>query len=330
MASDMKETNRNDKQNLLDIRDLKTWFPVKRGVLSRTVGYVKAVDGVSLRIGKGETLGLVGESGCGKTTLGRSLLGLERIHSGSVFFEGKNLLDLKGKALRDTHRRMQMVFQDPLSSLNPRMSVLDSVTEGMKAFKLVSAKECDEQGLALLNEVGLSGEALHRYPHEFSGGQCQRISIARALSMRPDFIVCDEAVSALDVSVQAQVVNLLIDLQEKYGMSYLFISHDLSVVSHIADHIAVMYLGKVVEYGTVSDIIRNPLHPYTQALIEAVPVPGKTGKRPVIKGETPSPMAPPSGCPFHPRCREAEPQCKSRIPELKSISQRQVSCHLRS
>ncbi|MBU1170380.1 MAG: ATP-binding cassette domain-containing protein [Proteobacteria bacterium] len=317
------------ENKLLDIRNLETWFPVKRGILSRTVGHVKAVDGVSLVIGKGETLGLVGESGCGKTTLGRSLLGLERIHGGEIFFDGTNLHGLTGNVLRDVRRRMQMVFQDPLSSLNPRMSVLDSVTEGMKAFQLSNARECDEKGLSLLKEVGLSGDALFRYPHEFSGGQCQRISIARALSMRPDFIVCDEAVSALDVSVQAQVVNLLIDLQEKYGQSYLFISHDLSVVSHIADHIAVMYLGKVVEYGSVSAIIHTPLHPYTQALIDAVPVPGKQGKKRVIKGETPSPMSPPSGCPFHPRCPEAETICKSQVPELKSLSGCLVSCHLR-
>lgn len=314
---------------LLDIRDLKTWFPVKRGVLARTVGHVKAVDGVSMAIGIGETLGLVGESGCGKTTLGRSILGLEQIHAGDILFKGRNLAGHKGKALRDVKRRMQMVFQDPLSSLNPRMSVLESVTEGMKTFGLITPKECDDRGLALLREVGLSGEALYRYPHEFSGGQCQRISIARALSMHPDFIVCDEAVSALDVSVQAQVVNLLIDLQEKYGLSYLFISHDLSVVSHIADRIAVMYLGKVVEHGSVQAIINNPLHPYTQALIDAVPVPGKSGIRHVIKGETPSPMAPPPGCPFHPRCSEAQDVCKRNIPLLRFVSGRQVSCHMR-
>jgi oligopeptide/dipeptide ABC transporter ATP-binding protein len=217
-----------------------------------------------------------------------------------------------------------------LSSLNPRMSVLDSVTEGMKAFKMGSPKECDDKALALLKEVGLSGDALYRYPHEFSGGQCQRISIARALSMRPEFIVCDEAVSALDVSVQAQVVNLLVDLQEKYGLSYLFISHDLSVVSHIADRIAVMYLGKVVEFGTVGQVIETPLHPYTQALIDAVPVPGKKGMARVIKGETPSPISPPPGCPFHPRCPEAEKICRETVPVLKAVEGRPVSCHLRS
>lgn len=324
-----EQTQKPEAPTLLDIRNLKTWYPVKRGVLARTVGYVKAVDDVSLTIEKGETLGLVGESGCGKTTLGRSILGLEQIHGGEILFNGKKLKDLRGKALRDTKRRMQTVFQDPLSSLNPRMSVLDSVTEGMKAFKLLSPKDCDDKGLSLLREVGLSGDALYRYPHEFSGGQCQRISIARALSMQPDFIVCDEAVSALDVSVQAQVVNLLIDLQEKYGLSYLFISHDLSVVSHIADRIAVMYLGKVVEYGDVAGIINDPQHPYTRALIHAVPVPGKSGIRDVIQGETPSPMAPPSGCPFHPRCTEAQKVCRTDIPELRFVSGRRVSCHMR-
>lgn len=323
------ETDKTNATPLVDIRNLKTWYPVKRGVFARTVGYVKAVDGVTLAIAKGQTLGLVGESGCGKTTLGRSILGLEEIHEGEIFFDGKNLAGLTGKRLRDVKRRMQMVFQDPLSSLNPRMSVLESVTEGMKAFKMMSPKECDDQGLSLLREVGMSGDALYRYPHEFSGGQCQRISIARALSMQPDFIVCDEAVSALDVSVQAQVVNLLIDLQEKYGLSYLFISHDLSVVSHIADRIAVMYLGKVVEYGDVSGIIHAPRHPYTQALINAVPVPGKSGIKDVIQGETPSPIAPPSGCAFHPRCPEAQNVCKREIPVLKDVGGGRVSCHMR-
>lgn len=329
MAVDAKQEHPTEATPLIEIRNLQTWFPVKRGVLARTVGHVKAVDGISLTIGTGETLGLVGESGCGKTTLGRSILGLESVHGGDILFNGLPVSDLRGKELRDVKRRMQMVFQDPLSSLNPRMSVLESVTEGMKAFRLITAKECDERGLELLREVGLSGESLYRYPHEFSGGQCQRISIARALSMRPDFIVCDEAVSALDVSVQAQVVNLLIDLQEKYGLSYLFISHDLSVVSHIADRIAVMYLGKVVEHGTVQAIIHEPLHPYTQALIDAVPVPGKSGIRHVIKGETPSPVAPPPGCSFHPRCPEAQAVCSGNVPELRLVNGRHVACHMR-
>ncbi|GAB6095312.1 dipeptide ABC transporter ATP-binding protein [Desulfatiferula olefinivorans] len=314
---------------LLDVRDLDVWFPVRRGILSRTVGYVKAVSGVSLSINRGETLGLVGESGCGKTTLGRSLLGLEPVRRGRVIFDGRDLAVLRGKARREVRRRMQMVFQDPLASLNPRMSVLDCVTEGMKAFRLADARHIEEKGLALLGEVGLSGDALRRYPHEFSGGQCQRISIARALSLSPDFMVLDEAVSALDVSVQAQVVNLLLDLQEKHGLSYLFISHDLSVVSHIADRIAVMYLGKVVEYGPVSEIIDSPLHPYTRALIEAVPVPGRTRTETILTGEPPSPVSPPPGCPFHTRCPEAAAVCRTAVPALKPVGGRQAACHLR-
>jgi oligopeptide/dipeptide ABC transporter ATP-binding protein len=325
-----EEKKGNPDGNLIDIRDLKTWYPIKRGVLARTVGQVKAVDGVSLSIKKGETLGLVGESGCGKTTLGRTLMGLEHANGGEILFEGKDIRSLGPREKKDIRRRMQMIFQDPLSSLNPRMIVRDIVTEGMRAFGMICELETGDAAESLLSEVGMGPEAAFRYPHEFSGGQCQRISIARAVSMRPDFMVLDEAVSALDVSVQAQVLNLLMDLQDRYGLTYLFISHNLSVVSHIADHVAVMYLGKVVEYGKVEDVIENPVHPYTQALISAVPVPGKRSERIILKGETPSAASPPSGCPFHPRCPECRDICRTRVPELERDGGRSFSCHLRS
>jgi len=315
-------------KTILEITDLKTWFPIKRGVLAKTVGYVRAVDGVSLSVKKGETLGLVGESGCGKTTLGRTLLRLEKAQDGDVLYDGKDLFALSRSEIRGLRRRIQIIFQDPMSSLNPRMNVLDIVTEGLVEFRMIEGSRKDN-AIRLLNEVGLDEDSIYRYPHEFSGGQRQRINIARAISLRPDFIVCDEPVSALDVSVQAQVINLLMDLRDKYNLSYLFISHDLSVVSHIANRVAVMYLGKIVEYGSTNEIIIKPLHPYTKALISAVPEPGidKT-KKIILKGIIPSPSAPPPGCRFHTRCPEVMEICKKKDPGLTKSDSRQVWCHL--
>ncbi len=322
----MNETAKT--KTILEITDLKTWFPIKRGVLAKTVGYVRAVDGVSLSVKKGETLGLVGESGCGKTTLGRTLLRLEKAQDGDVLYDGKDLFALSRSEIRGLRRKIQIIFQDPMSSLNPRMNVLDIVTEGLVEFRMIEGSRKDN-AIRLLNEVGLDEDSIYRYPHEFSGGQRQRINIARAISLRPDFIVCDEPVSALDVSVQAQVINLLMDLRDKYNLSYLFISHDLSVVSHIANRVAVMYLGKIVEYGSTNEIINKPLHPYTKALISAVPEPGidKT-KKIILKGIIPSPSAPPPGCRFHTRCPEVMEICKKKDPGLTRSDSRQVWCHL--
>lgn len=321
-------SNQTTRSPLLEVKDLKTWFPIKRGILARTVGYVRAVDGISLSINQGETLGLVGESGCGKTTLGRTLLRLEKAREGRVLFRGKDLFTLNRKELKQLRRKMQIIFQDPFSSLNPRMNVFDIVTEGLVEFSMIEGTR-EDHAIRLMNEVGLDKDAIYRYPHEFSGGQRQRINIARAISLRPDFIVCDEPVSALDVSIQAQVINLLMDLQARYNLSYLFISHDLSVVSNIASRVAVMYLGKIVEYGQTRDIINDPIHPYTKALISAVPEPGvKKKKRIVLKDETPSPSAPPSGCKFHPRCPEAIGICRKKEPQGICSGLRQVWCHL--
>jgi len=266
---------------ILEIRNLKTWFPIKRGIMAKTVGYVKAVDGISMHLYKGETLGLVGESGCGKTTLGRTLLRLEKPQKGKILFCGKNLLDLKRKKLQEMRKRIQMIFQDPLTSLNPRMNVLDIVTEGLVEYKLIKNNK-EAHAKMLMKEVGLDENSIYRYPHEFSGGQRQRISIARSISLKPDLLVCDEPVSALDVSVQAQIINLLLDLRDSYNLSYIFISHDISIVSNIANRIAVMYLGKIVEQGPASDVINNPMHPYTKALINAVPTPGSHKKKKIV------------------------------------------------
>lgn len=317
-----------DKSALLEIKDLKKWFPIRRGLFSRTVEHVRAIDGISLEVRKGETLGLVGESGCGKTTLGRVLLGLEKADEGEIRFDGMAIHALTGRQMNPLRKRIQVIFQDPQSALNPRMTVMDIVTEGLARFKMISGDRRDH-ARRLMREVGLAEDAVFRFPHEFSGGQRQRICIARAISLRPDFIVCDEAVSALDVSIQAQIINLLMALQTRYGLSYLFISHDLSVVANIADRVAVMYSGRIVETGPTTDVIHRPLHPYTRALISAVPVPGGTiSNRIILKGDPPSAAAPPPGCPFHPRCHEAMPVCSDTYPTSRRVDGRDVDCHL--
>jgi oligopeptide/dipeptide ABC transporter ATP-binding protein len=308
-------------QPLLAVTDLKKHFPIKGGILGRTRGHVRAVDGVSFDVMPGETLGLVGESGCGKSTTGRAILRLIEPTAGTVMFDGIDMAKLRGGELRKVRRRLQIIFQDPFSSLNPRMSVGAIIREGMTIHGIAEGSEADTRARRLLDEVGLRQEYASRYPHEFSGGQRQRIGIARALSVEPKFIVCDEPVSALDVSVQAQVVNLLQDLQKERGLAYLFIAHDLSVVEHIADRVAVMYLGKIVELATSLDLYREPLMPYTQALLSAVPVPQPSAKREriLLTGDVPSPSNPPSGCVFHPRCHHParDAACAAIVPPLE-------------
>ncbi len=309
---------------ILNVSDLKTWFPIKRGIVSRTIGYVKAVDGVSFRMFRGETVGLVGESGSGKTTLGRTLLGLEKARQGSIIFKGQNLLTMHRRVFRELRQKIQIIFQDPLSSLNPRLNVLDTVTEGLEEFGMVQGDR-QAHAVKLLAEVGLDKDAIYRYPHEFSGGQRQRINIARAISLRPDFIVCDEPVSALDVSVQAQVINLLMDLRDKLNLSYLFISHDISVVSHIAQRILVMYRGKIVEQGSAKDVIHNPQHPYTQTLIAAVPVPGiEKQRRSEIHADEDKIG---SGCSYQHRCPDANEVCREKPPPERGEGSHRFWCH---
>ncbi len=305
---------------LVAVRDLRKYFPVRRGFFARQVGEVKAVDGVSFWVRRGETLGLVGESGSGKTTAGRTLLRLIEPTSGSASFEGEDVFALGEDELRRLRRRMQIVFQDPYGSLNPRMTVGDTLREVLAVHGLARKKSATARVSELLHLVGLAPEHAARYPHEFSGGQRQRIGIARALSVEPRFIVCDEPVSALDVSVQAQVLNLLEELQERLGLAYLFIAHDLAVVEHISDRIAVMYLGRIVEIGEASAVVGSPRHPYTRALLSAVPVPDPTRRtgRIILPGDVPSPAAPPSGCPFHPRCPHPlkDADCARIVPPL--------------
>ncbi len=306
---------------LLSVRNLSTHFPLRGGLFGRVRGTVKAVDGVSLDLYPGETLGIVGESGCGKTTLGRSILRLVEPTFGSIQFDGVDFRSLKGKALRSMRRHLQIIFQDPFSSLNPRLTVGATIREGIVVHKLAQGSEVDRRVAQLLEEVGLRPEYASKYPHEFSGGQRQRIGIARALAVEPRVIVCDEPVSALDVSVQAQVINLLKDLQKSRGLSYLFIAHDLSVVEHMADRVAVMYLGRFVEEATSADLYREPLMPYTQALLSAVPVPDPERKRLriVLQGDPPSSANPPSGCVFHPRCHHParDRACEVIVPPLE-------------
>jgi len=317
--------------SLLEIRNLKKHFPVGDGFLSRNKGSVKAVDGVTLSVNEGETLGLVGESGCGKSTLGRAILRLIEPTSGEVIFEGKNLLALSGRELRDMRREMQIIFQDPYASLNPRMRVGDIVGEGLEIHKLAKGKAKRDRVMELLKQVGLREDLFARYPHEFSGGQRQRIGIARALAVNPKFIVCDEPVSSLDVSIQAQIINLLQELQEKMHLTYLFISHDLRVVEHISHRVAIMYLGKVVEIANGETIYREAKHPYTRALLSAVPIPDAKQKkeRIVLEGDVPSPVNPPSGCAFHPRCSYREALCSQSEPSLDfDAAGHGVACHV--
>jgi len=308
---------------ILSCRDLRVWFPIRRGILNRIHGYVRAVDGVTLALRQGETLGLVGESGCGKTTLGRALLGLEQSTGGSVEYRGLPAGRCSRKELRLLRRDYQMVFQDPYSSLDPRMSAMELITEGLEYHRAYRPGETRlTAATRLLREVGLNEEVLYRYPHELSGGQRQRLSIARAISTEPKALVCDEPVSALDVSVQSQIIRLLVELQRSRGLSCLFISHDLGIVRLISERIAVMYLGHIVELGTAEEVLSASRHPYTAALVSAIPVPGISdpSKRIVLQGELPSPSNPPSGCPFHPRCPYATEQCRKEAPTLQAGS----------
>lgn len=319
------------KQPLLDVRDLKKYFPVKGGILSKTVGYVYAVDGVSFSLREGESLGLVGESGCGKSTTARAILRLIEPSSGEIFFEGRDLCKLDDREMRSMRRHMQIVFQDPYASLDPRRTVGEIVGEPLEAFKVGTKKERQERVAYLLEKVGLSPEHARRYPHEFSGGQRQRIGIARALALNPKLVIGDEPVSALDVSIQAQVINLLEDLQQEFRLSYIIIAHDLAVVEHICDRIAVMYLGRIVEIARDKDLYTSPLHPYTIALLSAIPMPDPnvTKKRIILEGDVPNPMHPPPGCNFHTRCSHANEICRASVPTLKDVGDGHlVACHL--
>jgi len=316
---------------LLEVRELKVYFPVKHGLLGAVRGWVKAIDGVSFEIAAGETLGLVGESGCGKTTLGRAIARLVKIASGSVRLDGEDMAEWTGAQLRARRRKWQMIFQDPYNSLDPLMTVGDIIGEALEIHRLGSnAKERQARIKELLESVGLDGAHARSYPHEFSGGQRQRIGIARALAVDPKLIICDEPVSALDVSVQAQIINLLQDLQQQRGVAYLFVAHDLAVVERISRRVIVMYLGKVVELGPANAVVQTPRHPYTQALVSAVPEIDEQTQRAriILSGEMPSPMDPPAGCPFHPRCPMAEGRCKEEIPLLREITSRHwAACH---
>jgi peptide/nickel transport system ATP-binding protein/oligopeptide transport system ATP-binding protein len=317
-----KTEENGNKRHLVQVKNLVKYFPVRGGVLQRVQAWVQAVDDVSFNIRAGETLGMVGESGCGKTTVGRTLLRLIPATSGSVVFEGQDVFKANDRELKQLRRHMQIIFQDPFSSLDPRMPVGESIAEGLLIHGMRDRRQRHQLVVETLRKVGLEEYHARRYPHEFSGGQRQRIGIARALALRPKFIVCDEPVSALDVSIQSQVLNILKELQSEFDLTYLFIAHNLSVVEHISDRVAVMYLGKMVELAERYELFRNPLHPYTQALMSAIPIPDPTLKREriILKGDVPSPLRPPSGCRFHPRCPVALAHCAKQEPELKEVS----------
>ncbi len=321
-----------EKEVLLEVKNLCKYFEVKKGLFSRE-SYVKAVDDVSFTINEGETLGLVGESGCGKTTTGRTVLNLYKATKGNIIFDGIDITNFNDKQMLPFRRQMQMIFQDPYASLNPRMTVGDIIGESIDIHDLYKGKERDDRIRFLLDKVGLNGSHINRYAHEFSGGQRQRIGIARALAVEPKFIVCDEPISALDVSIQAQVINMLEELQEEFKLTYLFIAHDLSMVKHISTHIGVMYLGKLVEKGTSTEVYSNPMHPYTQALLSSVPIPNpriaKANKRIILEGDIPSPIDPPPGCRFKGRCRYAKAICGQEEPKMKELEKGHfVACHL--
>ncbi|ATF15756.1 dipeptide ABC transporter ATP-binding protein [Brevibacillus sp. HB1.2] len=319
-----------NREYLIEAKQIKKYFPIKAGLLSRVIGHVKAVDDVSFGIRPGETFGLVGESGCGKSTLGRVVLNLQGATSGEVLFDGTNIHEVNRQENLKLRRDMQIIFQDPFGSLNPRFLVSDIIGEPLRVHLRASAKEIDERVVELMSLVGLDPSRRNRYPHEFSGGQRQRIGIARSIALSPRFIVADEAVSALDVSVQSQVLNLMMKLQKEMGLTYLFIAHGLNVVRHISDRVGVMYLGKMVEIARTDDLFAQPLHPYTAALLSAIPkpTPHRRQERIVLQGDVPSPANPPSGCRFHPRCPMAQERCSKEIPELIEVGQdRQVACH---
>ena len=327
----MQKSNDHKGETLVEVNDLVKYFPVRAGLLQRVVNQLKAVDGVSFVVKKGETLGLVGESGCGKTTVGRTMLRLIEPTSGVIKFDNKDVLSLKPRELKAVRRDMQIIFQDPYASLDPRVPIGESVMEGLHIHHIGTPRERVDIMRETLKKVGLEDYHARRYPHEFSGGQRQRIGIARALALRPRFIICDEPVSALDVSIQSQVLNILKDLQTEFGLTYLFIAHNLSVVEHVSDRVAVMYLGKIVEMTTREELFRNPLHPYTQALMSAIPVPNPRLRRQriILKGDVPSPLNPPQGCRFHPRCPVAIEKCSHEIPPLLEVSpEHWVACWL--